>query len=72
MWQVHKYVYIRIVGCPGVVLAVVSHGGLLLTTNQITPGSLMSFLAASQTIQRYVSTQIVIVRLCMHVRTVCM
>ena len=39
--------------CLGVVLAVISHGGLLLTTNQITPGSLMSFLAASQTIQRY-------------------
>lgn len=38
----------------GVVLAVVSHGGLLLATNQITPGSLMSFLVATQTIQRSV------------------
>ena len=38
----------------GVVLAVVSHGGLLLATNQITPGSLMSFLIATQTIQRLV------------------
>ena len=36
------------------VLAVVSHGGLLLATNQITPGSLMSFLVATQTIQRSV------------------
>jgi ATP-binding cassette subfamily B (MDR/TAP) protein 8 len=36
----------------GVVLAVVSQGGLLLATNQISPGNLMSFLAATQTIQR--------------------
>jgi ATP-binding cassette subfamily B (MDR/TAP) protein 8 len=36
----------------GVVLLVISHGGLLLATNQITPGSLMSFLMATQTIQR--------------------
>ena len=43
------------VGCSivvGVVLAVVSHGGLLLATNHITPGNLMSFLVATQTIQR--------------------
>ena len=46
----------------GVVLAVVSHGGLLLATNQITPGSLMSFLVATQTIQR--SAAQVSVRLC--------
>ena len=39
----------------GVVLAVVSHGGLLLATNQITPGSLMSFLVATQTVQRSVA-----------------
>ena len=37
----------------GIVLGVVSHGGLLLATNQITAGDLMSFLVATQTIQRY-------------------
>ena len=36
----------------GLVLLVISHGGLLLATNQITPGSVMSFLVATQTIQR--------------------
>lgn len=36
----------------GMVLIVLSHGGLLLASNQITPGSLMSFLVATQTIQR--------------------
>ena len=34
------------------VLLVLSHGGLLLASNQITPGALMSFLVATQTIQR--------------------
>lgn len=36
----------------GVVLVVVGHGGLLLASNQISPGSLMAFLVATQTIQR--------------------
>ena len=36
----------------GIVLLVVGHGGLLLATNQISPGSLMAFLVATQTIQR--------------------
>lgn len=36
----------------GVVLAVVGHGGLLLATDQISPGNLMAFLVATQTIQR--------------------
>ena len=36
----------------GVALVVLSYGGLLLANNQITPGSLMSFLIATQTIQR--------------------
>ena len=39
----------------GMVLLVVGHGGLLLATNQISPGSLMAFLVATQTIQRYTS-----------------
>lgn len=34
------------------VLVVLSHGGMLLATNQITPGAVMSFLVATQTIQR--------------------
>lgn len=38
----------------GVVLVVVGHGGLLLVTNQVTPGNLMAFLVATQTIQRSV------------------
>ena len=37
----------------GVVLGVVCHGGLLLTTDQLTAGQLMAFLVATQTIQRY-------------------
>ena len=36
----------------GLVLAVLSHGGLLLASSEISPGSLMSFLIATQTIQR--------------------
>lgn len=36
----------------GVILAVVGHGGLLLATDQISPGNLMAFLVATQTIQR--------------------
>ncbi|KAL5459997.1 hypothetical protein EMCRGX_G033404 [Ephydatia muelleri] len=36
----------------GLVLVVVSHGGILLATNQITAGDLMSFLVATQIIQR--------------------
>jgi ATP-binding cassette subfamily B (MDR/TAP) protein 8 len=36
----------------GIVLAVVGHGGLLLATNQVSPGNLMAFLVATQTIQR--------------------
>ena len=36
----------------GLVLVVVGHGGVLLATNHITPGELMSFLVATQTIQR--------------------
>jgi hypothetical protein len=39
--------------CLGVVLGVVCHGGLLLTTDQLTGGQLMAFLVATQTIQRY-------------------
>ena len=35
-----------------VVLGVVSQGGYLLATNQLTAGELMSFLVATQTIQR--------------------
>ena len=34
------------------VLLIISHGGYLLSSNQISPGSLMSFLVATQTIQR--------------------
>lgn len=36
----------------GIVLAVVGHGGLLLASNQVSPGNLMAFLVATQTIQR--------------------
>lgn len=36
----------------GVVLVVVGHGGLLLASNQVSPGNLMAFLVATQTIQR--------------------
>ena len=36
----------------GVVFVVVSHGGLLLATNNISPGNLMAFLVSTQTIQR--------------------
>ena len=39
--------------CAGVVLGVVCHGGLLLTTDQLSAGQLMAFLVATQTIQRY-------------------
>ena len=39
----------------GVVLGVVCHGGLLLTTDQLSAGQLMAFLVATQTIQRYQS-----------------
>ena len=39
----------------GVVLGVVCHGGLLLTSDQLTAGQLMAFLVATQTIQRYES-----------------
>ena len=37
------------------VLLTISQGGFLLATNQISPGSLMSFLVATQTIQRSLS-----------------
>lgn len=37
----------------GVVLLVVAHGGFMLTTNQVSPGHLMAFLVATQTIQRF-------------------
>ena len=37
----------------GVVIGVVSHGGLLLSSNQLSSGDLMAFLVATQTIQRY-------------------
>ena len=37
----------------GVVLSVVCHGGLLLTSDQLSAGQLMAFLVATQTIQRY-------------------
>ena len=39
--------------CVGVVLGVVCHGGLLLTSDQLSAGQLMAFLVATQTIQRY-------------------
>ena len=45
-------VYARVHIHAGLVLAVLSHGGLLLASNEISPGSLMSFLIATQTIQR--------------------
>ena len=51
--------------CVGVVLGVVSYGGLLLTSNQLSAGELMAFLVATQTIQRYNK---VTVRLCMRPR----
>ncbi len=35
-----------------VILVVVGHGGLLLASNQVSPGNLMAFLVATQTIQR--------------------
>ena len=37
----------------GLVLVVLYAGGSLLATDQIKPGDLMSFLAATQTVQRY-------------------
>ena len=43
----------------GIVLGVVSYGGVLLATNQVSPGDLMSFLVATQTIQRWVFIGIV-------------
>jgi len=36
----------------GVVLAVLYGGSQLISTNEITPGDLMSFLVTAQTIQR--------------------
>ncbi len=48
------YTHLLIVCCLlGMVLAVVSHGGALLASNQITAGQLMAFLVATQTIQKY-------------------
>ena len=44
----YAYVHVHV----GLVLAVLSHGGLLLASSEINPGSLMSFLIATQTIQR--------------------
>ena len=43
---------------PGIVLLVVTQGGLLLALDQITTGDLMSFLVATQTIQRLVSVYV--------------
>ena len=37
----------------GLVLVVLYAGGSLLATNEIKPGQLMSFLVATQTVQRY-------------------
>ena len=42
----------------GIVLVVVGQGGLLLASNQISPGNLMAFLVATQTIQRLVEVRI--------------
>ena len=36
----------------GMILGTLSMGGYLVSTSQVTPGDLMSFLVASQTIQR--------------------
>lgn len=36
----------------GIVLATLYYGGYLLSTSQMTPGDLMSFLVATQTMQR--------------------
>ena len=38
----------------GLALVVLYYGGLLLANREMEPGDLMSFLVATQTIQRYV------------------
>ena len=47
--------YRQCILCVGVALVVLSYGGLLLANNQISPGNLMSFFIATQTIQRFVT-----------------
>ena len=37
---------------PGIVLGTIFAGGTLISRNEMTPGELMSFLIASQTVQR--------------------
>lgn len=50
--------------CAGIVLGIVTHGGLLLAMNRISAGNLMSFLVATQTIQRY-STLVIFILHCL-------
>ena len=52
-WQCSRFIFLLSL-CVGVVLGVVSHGGLLLVSNQLSSGELMAFLVATQTIQRYI------------------
>lgn len=51
--SLRSHVLLSVYVFTGVVLGVVCHGGLLLTSDQLSAGQLMAFLVATQTIQRY-------------------
>ena len=48
----HCNVFTLCANDPGIVLGTIFAGGTLISRNEMTPGELMSFLIASQTVQR--------------------
>lgn len=47
-----QYIYVSVLCATGIVLGTIFAGGTLISSNEMSPGDLMSFLVASQTVQR--------------------
>lgn len=51
--QIHySHVFVLCAFIAGIVLGTIFAGGTLISSNEMSPGDLMSFLVASQTVQR--------------------
>lgn len=48
----HSQVFLLFAVNTGIVLGTIFAGGTLISSNEMSPGDLMSFLVASQTVQR--------------------
>lgn len=48
----YSYAFVLCLVNTGIVLGTIFAGGTLISSNEMTPGDLMSFLVASQTVQR--------------------